>query len=358
MILLDRKKPISALKLIHNINHTQINRFCDINNDHISFIKTLDYTIGERIYNLHAGLYKIIINDIEYIIDVYFDLTNGDFLIIKSEYDIALYMAGSAPYHLVPYKINSTSNITTSHDIESINDNIDIIMLAGKTNYVDNPSLENPGKINRITNIDMKTESGSYSDSLNIPFKHTLGSLPNGVRDFIIINADQLIAHDIINTSREILSGSLDWQFEESYSDSEYYVFFARYANVKLNNTSNAIRCSHFESVSCDSLINTSTKKNCIATSYDSYGNGIWIKIAASVLDIHGDKDFGDEMKKWILAQAVSENPIYVEYEISNTVYNTILIDEYHIKTWCPNTTITVGNNYEFSIFYKSLKSL
>lgn len=357
MILLDKKKPISALKLIHNINHTQINRVCDIDVTHQEFIKDLDYTIGERIYDLKAGLYKVLINGIEYIIDVYFELSNGDFFVIKSENDITLYMAGSTPYRIIPYKINSIKNISSTHSIDSINDNIDIILLGGETDHVGSPSLDNPAKINRISSLNIIT-SGTETNRNDIPLKHTLGKLPNGARDYIIINSDQLIAHDIINTSKEILSGSLNWDFEESYSNSEYYVFFAKYPNVKFNNTPDSIRCSHFESVSCDTLLDQNTKMNCIATSYDSYENGIWIKIAASVLNIHGDKDFGEEIKKWIYTQAVSDNPIYIEYEISNTKYNTILIDEYHIKTYYPNTLINFNNDYELSVFYKTLKSI
>lgn len=356
MILVDRKKPISALKLIHTLNHTQVNRFCNINSDHIGLIETLKYTVGERIYDLKAGLYRVIIDKTEYIIDVYFDLSNGDFFVIKNADNIVLYMAGSTPYYITPYEVSSTESITSSFDIESVNDNIDMIMIAGESNYIGTPSLETPGKINRLTSINIKTESDSDSDTLTIPFKHTLGRLPNGARDYIVINSDKLIAHDIINTSKEILSGGLDWQYEESCSTSEYYVFFAKYSNVKSNNTAGSIRCSHFESVSCSDLLNKSTKKNCIATSYDSYENGIWIKIAASVLDIHGDKDFGNEMKMWILSKAASDNPIYIEYEIANPSHNTILIDEYHVKTWYPNTKITIDNNYGFSIFYKACK--
>ena len=231
-------------------------------------------------------------------------------------------------------------------------------MIGGKTDFIGTPSLDNPAKINRITSVIVNTNSVSESDSISIPFKHTFGKLPNGARDCIIINSDQLISHIIINTSNEILSGSLDWKFQESYSNNDYYVFFAKYPNVKLNNTSDSIRCSHFESVSCDELININTNKNCIATSYGSYGNGIWIKIAKSVLDIHGDKDFGVEMMKWIFDQNTSDNPIYIEYEISNTKYNKIFINEYHAKTWYPNTTITLNDNQEFSVFYKALKSL
>ena len=185
--------------------------------------------------------------------------------------------------------------------------------------------------------------------------KHTLGKMPNGALDYIIINPDKSIAHDIINTSKEILSGGLDWQFKEEYSNNEYYVFFTKYSNVKCNNSNDSLRCTHFECVSHDTLINESTKKNCISVSNDSYENGIWIKVSAKVLDIHGNKNFNNEMSKWILAQAISENPIYIEYEITNTIHNTILMEKYNIKSWYPNTSISVDNNYNFSIFYKSL---
>lgn len=364
MILLDRKKPISPLKLIHTFNYTETNRFCDIHVGHLEVIKTLDYTIGERIYNLRAGLYKIIFDDNEYIIDIYFDLNNGDFFIIKNLYDIKIYMAGSTPYNIIPYKINSTRGISSPLDIETVNDSIDVIIIGGNTDFVNSDgtaakgSIQNPVDINRRLSINISTKSDSKSHSLNIPLKHSLGRLPNGARDYIVINTEQLIAHDIINTSKEVLSGGLNWQYEEDYSTSEYYVFFAEYSNVKLNNSEYSIRCSHFESVSCDTLLKISTEKNCIATSYGSYGNGIWIKIDASILDIHGNKDFGEEMKKWIISQAVSDNPIYIEYQISDTICNTILIDEYHAKTWYPITNITIDGNSGFSIFYKALKQL
>lgn len=354
ILITDRKKPISALKLIHTLNHTQTNNFCDIHDNHVSFIKTLDYKIDERIFNLSAGLYKIVFDNAEYIINVYFDLSNGDFLLIKNKDHITLHMAGSTPYPLIPYRINSIKDITSSCNISSVNNNIDAIVIGGKTNYLGNPSLDNPSKINRITSLNINTKSGSDSDSLDILLTHTLGELPNGVKDYLIINSDQMIAQYTINTSKEVLSGGLNWEYKEEYSDNDYYVFFAKYSNVKPNETADSIRCSHFDSVSYNDLINKSIKKNCIAT--DNELNGIWIKLAASVLDIHGDKDFGVEMQKWIFNRATSDNPIYIEYETCNTIYSTSLIDKYHVKTWYPNTTISINN--AFSVFYKALKSL
>jgi hypothetical protein len=357
MIVLDRKKPISALKLIHTTNHTQSNRFCNINNNHLDIIKPLDFKLGKRIYNLNAGLYSIVIDGVTYIIDVYFDLSNGDFFIIKNKDCITLYMAGSTPYPITPYKVNSIENNNTSlYNIESVNNHIDMIIVSGDTKYTGEPSLDNPATINRIPSININTEHGSESDSITIPFKHTLGSLPNGAKDYTVINTDQLITHNIINTDKEVLSGGLNWKYMEEYSDTNYYVFFTEYPNIKNSNNSESIRCSHFKSVPYNELINFNTKKNCIATSSDDNTNGIWIKIATSVLDIHGDKNIVDEMKRWIRIQAISINPIYIEYELTDTIYDTVLIDEYHVTTWYPNTKVTFNNNA--SIFYKALKSL
>ena len=355
MILLPNKKPITALKLLHSINHTQVGRCCYINKQHESLIKILNYTINEPIYNLEAGLYKIVIDGITFIIDMYFYLTDADHLIIRNANSIDVVVA-SNHYPIVPYKLLSVKDTASHYDLQdTVNDFIDAIMVVGNTQYTGSPSMNSPASINRIASINISTLSGENSNELKIPLKHTLGSLPNGVKDTVIINADQLIAHDIINTSKEVLSGGLDWQYKQDLSTDEYYVFFGKYDNVKLNNNSNSMRCSHFEVVSCSSLINKSTKKNCIASSYGSYGNGIFIKIASSILDIHGDKDFAQEMKKWILMQAISQNPIYIEYETSKPIYNTILIDEYHAKTWFPNTRISVEGNYGFSVFYKTL---
>lgn len=349
------KKPISALKLFHFTNHTQTGRYCNINSQHNSLIKTLSFKINEPIYNLAAGLYKVVINEIIYVIDIYFNLRDADHLIIKDENNINLTIASNY-YPIIAYKLLSVENIISPYNlIGTVNDNIDAIMITGNTIFNGIPSLNNPTSIDRINSITINTNNDLNNDSLKIYLNHPLGCLPNGVKDTIIINADQLIAHYIINTSKEILSGGLNWEYKESLSNSEYYVFFAKYNNIKLNNSNNSIRCSHFETTTCSTLINKSTKKNCIASSYDPYDNGIWIKIAASVLNIHGDKDFGKEMQKWILNKAISQNPIYIEYEIANPIYNTIFIDEYYVKTWNSNTIISTNIDNGFSVFYKAM---
>ena len=354
-MILDRKKPISVLKLVHTFNHTQTNRYCDIHIDHADFIKPLKYKLNRGIYNLNAGLYKIKINDTEYIIDVYFDLKDGDYLIIRSEYNIGIYMAGSTRYNVIPYKIHSTKDIKTSCNINTVNGGLDAIVIGGTTVADNNPSINNPSKIDRLSNIVINTESGNNFDSYTIDFKHQLGRLPDGARDYIIINTDQLIAHNIINTSKEILSAGLNWTYQEDFTSADYYVFFAEYNKVKKSDSNGSIRCSHFKSVTCERLLNKANKNNCIAVSNDNYNNGIWLKISKTDLEIRKPKEANAAIKKFILEKASSENPIYIEYQLDKTDYNTLLIDDYNINTWFNNTKISINNEYGISVFYKSL---
>lgn len=344
--------PISVLKLVHGINSFNPVRYCEIHNAHT--LKSLSFTYGKAIYNLDAGLYKINIDGVDYVFDLYYKLVDGDFIVINNANDIKLYR--SLTYHtIIPYKLKTIKSIVGSNTLQNtINSTVDCIAIDASTKYSGYPSMNNPMDINRIVSMNIKTSSGNNSDSLKINFKGTFGSLPNGVHDSIIINPEVMIMHNIINTHKEVLSGGMEWEYKKNLSDSKYYVFFAKNNNMKLINSADAIRSSHFEAVACSTLISKSTQKNCISLSSSPYNNGIWVKIAASILDIHGDKDFAQEFQKWLLTKSVSNNPIYVEYQLQNTSYSMSLIDEYHVKTFQGNTNISVEDNIPFSVFYKS----
>jgi hypothetical protein len=350
------KKAINATKIIHSLNHTQVNKCCDINSQHTSLIKTLDFKIGEPIYNLSTGLYYITIDNATYVINIYMPVSSSDYLVIRNKDNISLYIS-TIPYPIVAYELAVRGDVSSGHAMSNtINDNIDSFMFIGNSTYSGVPYVTSPMSINRITSIVLNSSDGSTnSSSLKINPKHTLGSLPNGVCDVLLINSDNLSCVEVAKTSKEILSGGVDWQYIEEYSIDKYYVFFAPYGNAAYRDDANSIRCSHFEAVSYSTLISTNISKNCIALSYGKYGNGIFIKIAKSVLDIHGDKDFATEMQKWVLAKAVSNYPIYIEYQLQEPIYNNSMLDEYHLKSFYPETTITVTGASGFSIFYKKL---
>jgi len=342
---------MDSLNLLHLNNHTPVNRICDIHKNHNDFVKDLQYTIGKPIYNMDAGLYKIIFDGIEYIIDVYFKLTESNFLMINSKYDITIYVAGN-PYPVIPYKINSTNN-GSSYEINTVNSDIDTVVISGAEK--------------RIEYLTFRSQHGSDNDIVEIPLKYSLGKLKNGLTDYFIINTAQQTAHIILNTYKEMLTNGLDYNYVEELSDrveantKDYYIFFINRQIIKI---SGDIYCTDFKPTTYNKLISNETiTENYIATGTYLNNNGIWLKIKKSLFNItdkeleyNGTDIIVNRFRKWIKGRMQS-NPIYVEYELSNTIFSTILIDDYHIKTWYPNTTISLENNYDFSIFYKSLKS-
>ena len=351
-------KHINALKLLHTTNHTKVDRVCNINENHYNnFVKKLDYVVGEPIYNLDAGLYEINIDSNEYIIDVYFKLSEGDCIIIKDKFNIALYRSGN-PYPVIAYLKESVINTSQSSTLNNtVNSNLDAIVLSSYIDMsVSKGTLEKPVRINRVNSITINTKIDDYTkDEFNISLKRSLGCLPNGVMDYFIINNEQQIAHEIINTRREILSDGMNWQYQEDYSTTDYYVFFANKSNVKCNNDNTSLRCTHFETVSFDDIINSNIKKDCIAVSNNSGNNGIWIKIKSSLLNVENNEDINTEFSNFINSKLKSENPIYIEYQLTKTLFNTILIEDYNIKTWFNKTEFNINSNCDYSLFYKSL---
>jgi hypothetical protein len=354
-------KHINALKLLHTTNHTKVDRVCHINENHYNnFVKKLDYVVGEPIYDLDAGLYEVSIDNKDYVIDIYFSLIdNGDYLVIKDKFNIALYRSFNH-YPIIAYLKESIieNSLQTITITDTVNSNIDAVLLSSITDIsVSTGTLENPVSINRINSISITTGFDDNKNEFKIPLKRSLGCLPNGVMDYFIINNEQQIAHEIINTRREILSDGMNWQYQKDYSNDNYYVFFVNKTNVKNNNDNKSLRCTHFETVNYSDIINPNIKKNCIAVSDDSIDNGIWIKIKSSLLDIKDNENINIELSNFINSKLKSENPICIEYQLTDTLYNTILIDDYSIKTWFNTTEFNMNSNCDYSLFYKSLNA-
>lgn len=304
------KKPIDALKLIHSINHTSISRRCKINSN-------------------HSNLFETIIDK-----------------------DITLNYENIGEY------INGKS--TSFH---SVNSNLDCLVITGNTNATNNIStIDNPIDIDRISFINIKTkniDNEDINDNKLIPLKYSLGKMPNGTTDIAIFNFEKLNVTIILNTHKELLPGGLNWQLKDLYCNDDYYVFFASKPNVKTSVDNKSIRCTHFDSVPFNDLIDKTMNNNCISVSDDTNENGIWIKLNKSTFDVSGNKNIANEFKKWILNKSVSYNPIYIEYELTDSINTNILIDDYVIKTFFTITNITVESNLkdtnvDFSIFYKA----
>lgn len=355
MIVVEGKKPIPMNHMVHSLNHTQVVRCCMLNGSHMEDIQSITFEHDKNVDYLPAGIYKTTLEDgLEYAFDLYYPLLDSpNHFLVKNNGNMYM-VINSVHYPVIPYRIlpdqASGSSIKLEH---SINDNVSMIMLAGKTVSTGTPSLDHPIDINRIENLDFKSTGVNDENTLSFPLKYHLGKLPNGTHDILIINSEQMVCHVIMRTAKEILSAGLDWNLIADVSNERYYVFFAEYNNVKRSDTADGLRCTHFNPVSIETLLNSNG--NYIAVSNDNFPNGICIKIDSEVLDIHGDKNVTTEFKKWLASKATGDNPLYIEYETNNVKFHQILLDEYHIKSYYPETTITLENNYDFSIFYKGL---
>lgn len=204
-------------------------------------------------------------------------------------------------------------------------------------------------KINTVK----KSLPANENNELEILLKNNIKSLPNGVKDTFILNSEQCQNHIIYRIGRLILNGTESWEFIEEYSTSKSWLFWMPYKYVKLENTYGNIICSHFNNIKSSDLIYNHKNVLGIASSYGDRGNGFFLRILPF---FHTGLDNTVPLKKWLSSQARTGCPVVIEYALQDYIYNTVLIDEYHIKTYFSKTYITLDNNYDTSYFYKTLK--
>lgn len=367
--------------IIHDNNHTQTIRVCKINSNNIGkSIINISYNSNGIYNNLYPGIYLITIGSTVYCFDLYVPIQGSSTLYIKSPYN-AYAVVVTEKYPIILYKVTSSVNDSITELDNTVNDYISMIVMDGLseikiidddntiisnnseiTSYKDSDyntygsldfivldasSTTEQKKLVSISNILIKTTAGE----INIPLKDSIKSLPNGVCDTFILNAEQYQYHLILKTAVKLFTGTEDWQYIKSNDAS--YLFFLEDSTVKFENSNNNMTCSHFSTVTCNSLIANNCNESGISTSYGSYENGIFVRIFKDDIEYNGDilKSF----KKWINNQLIYKTPFMVQYPLSNYIYKTYLLDEYHIHTVYPKTNIEIDDNYDISYFYKAL---
>ena len=342
---------------IHNMNHTQTRKVAVISNAHNidnNIINTLETNESNTFRNLNAGIYKININGKTYVFNLYYTLMIIDYLRIESV-DKAYCSHNMKRYPIKLYELIGYVDTNKSFEYElnkTINSYVDVLIIDGITTVSGTPSIGNPAEIVSISTVKFNTsnEDESKKEELKIYLKNNIKSLPNGVKDLFVLDSDLQNHHIIHRIGRTLFSGNEDWKLLENLSNSRFSVFFCPNDNARLENTSNNINCSHFPCVNGSTLINQSTGYDCISTGYGEYGNGFLVKISTNYVEQDVDK-----FKVWLNERFLSDKPIVVEYALENYRYKTILLDEYHIKTFYPFTKLSVSGDHNISYFYKCL---
>ena len=403
--------------IIHNNNHTQTNRVCTINirRHNAIYIEFDSSSYRTVIHDIPPGFYYTIIDGIEYFFDLYVAVNRFESLIIYNPYR-AYANVGGKHYPIILYRNVITNNGNAITLEGTVNNKLDMIVIDGKTitlpnkraditeimaaqpkngiiesstfqsewvgslddleadniiwndlelldveYYKDISNSLRPFEIRSISGFKIITNNEyteDENDYLDILLKNNIKSLPNGIKDTFILNMNQQQHHLIYRIGRKIFTGNEDWKFIEIGSNKDYYLFFLKDSNVKLVNSATNMICSHFNCIQSASLINSSTKNAGICSSYDAnMGNGFIIKIPKLYLgtNINGANKV-IKFKHWLSQELKNEDPFIIEYELNKPRYKTVLLDEYHIDTYYPNTFIKVNNdNYDVSYFYKSL---
>lgn len=379
-------------QLIHQINHINTNNYASImknNLDNQSIIEIIEN--NDKIYHLNIGVYTILLNNIYYIFHAYLPtLEEDNYVYIDSPINSYIKI-GIKKFPIILYKrilltddneyitqLNNTVNnyidlmiingysyteisddylldhiISLQNDTNSSFDDIDFVEQAhGAVNIEDSGNV---GVIRSIRKIELETsDQNGHTHSIYLQLKNPLRSLPNLIHDTIIINAEKQLCQVIHRISRRVFIGSDNWTFVSKNSTTA--LFYLNDNNIKKENNGTVeynIRCTHFVCTQTSVLINTSYDTPGIATAYGEYNNGIFIRV---LLDNIDSNDLINSFNRWIANEFHNHTPMMIEYQLTNPIYKTYLLDEYHLKSFYPITNINNMNSYIVSYCYKSLE--
>lgn len=243
----------------------------------------------------------------------------------------------------------NTNNLDNNYDSAY---DIDFIELDhGTTNKDDSYSIRAIRSINKIE-LETSDQNGN-TNIIYLELKNCIRNLPNSAHDTLIINAEQQICQAIHRIAKRIFIGSDNWTYVSS--NSKTVLFSLNDDTIKQENndlTNYNIRCSHFICNRCSTLVDENYETIGIATMYGDYGNGIFVRVPINIIDMN---DKVNSFNKWITNELYNGRIFMIEYELTEPIYKTYLLDEYHIKTFYPITNINNMNDYDISYCYKSL---
>lgn len=424
-------------QMIHQMNHTRINRSCIINYYNAEYYSILFVSPEFDNYEFHLpiGVYCVNIDNTYYVFHNYISSENYNItLYIKSptnayiemyngitdtieKYKIFLYecddnweyqtiesLPRSVNNYISLLVVNGQSYVEIADDYCLDDDNEDLSFVYPKDDQqilpiisimdqdadvslrqVDVDSIDNiEENYNFIYNLDFTEYSSEYvnedeiqvdkvirsltnivittSDSNNensqqtiIELKHPIRSLPNRCCDTLIIDGEQEICNLIYKVGKKVCIGNDNWIY---VSHNDQSVLFKLYDDtVSLSNGYNQygynMRCSHFIFRERSTLIANDYKISGISNmdTNDDGNGGFYLRVPLKIIDLN---DKVNSLNRWILNELYNKKYFVIEYELQYPIYKKFLIDNYHIKTFYPETYINTIN-IPITYCYKSI---
>lgn len=355
--------------LFHNQNHTRLKK--------AGALYTGDYNmLGETfsdgatppfVYkNLSPGLY--LFNDAKryFMFDLPYALSGDDELVVINRANVYT-TVNNKKRRLITYRMSSSvaagslnimlqnkfigivdSNVITIND--TIDGNLDMLTICGKTILSDtNPSPYNPIEITSISSFDVTSTGVSDTSTVTINLNNNIKSLPSGISDLFIMDAANKVSYIIYRIGRIILTGNEVWEKEEE--NSNYCTYFYKFNDASVGTDSTNISCNYFPSMTYSNMKDDKNSTYGICNSNNHNKPGFYIRIPTELITEPGVKNF-EEYLRTLMKQ---KNPVIIEYLLDTTRYKSVILDNYDIKQYHPQTEVSLGVNTKAGYFYNTL---
>ena len=348
----------------HETNHTFIvnketrNRF--VNYIELPFDNYYINTDCNKYYNLNTGFYYTIIGIRNYFFVIDDAISGDDYLVIYNDKKAYIMRNGHKQYILLNMDIPFyPMNIVNGESLleNTVNASLNNIIIGGKTDIeypdgIDSLTPYHPSKINSISDITIDTynSSDTKKDSMIIKLKNNIKRLPNGTMDTLNINCTTCRATIIFRVGRLILTGNEDWVVYDDGYNKDYCIYFLKYNAAAVGTDDTGLLCNYYPTISCHEMLHDDTIQYAISNNNDSKNTGFYFRVPKDV--VTPDKD-GDNFKAY-LNDCLKTNPVIVEFLLKEPRHKSVLLDEYHLKSFYPNTNVKINHNTATAIGYKS----
>jgi len=357
-----------GVQMNHKNNHTHTTREGHMLEEDFKILPIVEYT-GKPTFlrMLSQGMYKIYIDEEWYIFMVHDILGPADFIRIDDQYNaVVVNNMVSNPLYL--RKFNSGCDLRTDgfYLQNTVNDRLDMLVIDGLTKYGDDKYIrfDTPRKIEftSMYNIQVK-DSKSNKTEFVLSTKAYLKSMDvgyGGIYDRLYIESEIGRALFLFRLGRFIFSGYEPWAKIDKYCDLSYNVFYYPTGAVKLNSN---IRCTHLKDYTFKELILDKLQAEGICAGGLEDEQGLFIKLRASdypdyeslkqelhkwftlspeeaeqlnldMFDVRNKSGMFESIEQYRKVYPVVSDPFTVVYELTNTEYRELALENYTIPTF------------------------
>ena len=327
-------KKLDGVQLIHSHNHTQFTRAACASIYEFNNIKELPYNSDleyNEYHNLRPDIYKCKINDKYYAFILHEDLTKDDKLIIKNPYNI-FSINNVSKNNIIVYNFYDGLLLNRyGYELKNTaNDNLDALIIDGKTEYEEPLGFNSPGKIKHLNDLNIRIHDKSiYINDIEFVLKNNIKSIgsnvydkKNYIYDTLYLDSYRQKALYKFNLGSLIIDEYSIFTIIEERDD--FVTLFLENKNSKLKSH---LVSNYFKTVdSLEFFYNHEDNISCITSALNQ--NGIYFKIYR---DDYGETlaDFKQKLANITHDKTMDNIEIIYEYPIS--IYKHILLDNYEI---------------------------